>query len=52
MEKDTKRGSGEWRGCYSFKDITCDGDDASSSGSKRNGGLKMGETYYYYVRIG
>ncbi|KAL5354756.1 hypothetical protein ACLOAV_000845 [Pseudogymnoascus australis] len=48
MEKDARRGHREWRGCYSFKDITCDGDSASPA--KRNGGLKMGHTYYYYVR--
>lgn len=48
MEKDARRGHREWRGCYSFKDITCDGDSANLA--KRNGGLKMGQTYYYYVR--
>lgn len=48
MEKDARRGHREWRGCYSFKDITCDGDSANPS--KRDGGLKMGHTYYYYVR--
>ncbi|OBT78380.1 hypothetical protein VF21_02109 [Pseudogymnoascus sp. 05NY08] len=52
MEKDARRGHGEWRGCYSFKDITCDGDSANSANSaKRNGGLKMGHTYYYYYEI-
>ncbi|OBT55729.1 hypothetical protein VE04_03920 [Pseudogymnoascus sp. 24MN13] len=49
MEKDARRGHGEWRGCYSFKDIICDGDTANSA--KRNGGLKMGQTYYYYYEI-
>ncbi|OBT90281.1 hypothetical protein VE02_01256 [Pseudogymnoascus sp. 03VT05] len=49
MEKDARRGHGEWRGCYSFKDIICDGDSANSA--KRNGGLKMGHTYYYYYEI-
>jgi hypothetical protein len=48
MERDVRRGSGQWRGCYSFKDIICDGDGSSSP--RRNGGLKMGSTYYYYVR--
>lgn len=46
MERDSRRDRGQWRGCYSFKDITCDGD---TSTVKRNGGLKMGQTYYYYV---
>jgi hypothetical protein len=48
MEEDIRRGHGEWRGCYSFQDIICDGDTGNLS--KRNGGLKMGQTYYYYVR--
>jgi len=47
MERDIRRDRGQWRGCHSFKDITCDG----SNGARvnRNGGLKMGQTYYYYV---
>lgn len=48
MERDIKRSRGQWRGCYAFEDIICDGDGRSSS--KRTGGLKMGSTYYYYVR--
>jgi hypothetical protein len=49
MERDTRRDRGQWRGCYSFKDIICDGD--SGSVPKRNGGLKMGATYYYYYEL-
>ncbi|KAK5654177.1 hypothetical protein OQA88_7608 [Cercophora sp. LCS_1] len=49
MERDVRRDRGQWRGCYSFKDIICDGDGGSVP--KRNGGLKMGQTYYYYVSI-
>lgn len=48
MERDSRRDRGQWRGCYSFKDIVCDGD--AHGKPKRNGGLKMGHTYYYYVR--
>jgi hypothetical protein len=47
MERDTRRSRGQWRGCYAFTDIICDGDGDSSP--KRSGGLKMGSTYYYYV---
>ena len=47
MERDTRRASGQWRGCYAFEGITCDGDGESRP--KRTGGLKMGQTYYYYV---
>lgn len=48
MERDIRRDRGQWRGCHSFKDIICDGDEGSSP--RRDGGLKMGQTYYYYVR--
>lgn len=48
LERDIRRGRGQWRGCYAFEDIICDGDGGSSP--KRTGGLKMGSTYYYYVR--
>jgi hypothetical protein len=47
MERDSRRDRGQWRGCHSFKDIICDGDSTKMAG--RDGGLKMGQTYYYYV---
>jgi hypothetical protein len=47
MERDSRRGNGQWRGVHSFKDITCDGDGVRNP--KRNGGLKMGHDYWYYV---
>ena len=47
MERDTRRNRGQWRGCHAFKDIILDGDSRSTP--KRDGGLKMGQTYYYYV---
>ncbi|KAK1828492.1 hypothetical protein QBC39DRAFT_333325 [Podospora conica] len=49
MERDVRRDRGQWRGCYSFRDIICDGDHGSVP--KRNGGLKMGHTYYYYYEL-
>ncbi|KAM0272269.1 hypothetical protein ACHAQH_008741 [Verticillium albo-atrum] len=49
MERDVRRDRGQWRGCYSFKDIVCD--DDNGAGRKRNGGLKMGHTYYYYYEL-
>jgi len=49
MERDTRRSRSQWRGCYKFEDIICDGDGETSP--KRTGGLKMGSTYYYYVSI-
>ncbi|KAL2164688.1 hypothetical protein VTH06DRAFT_3905 [Thermothelomyces fergusii] len=49
MERDSRRDRGQWKGCYSFKDITCEGD--AGSVPKRNGGLKMGHTYYYYYEL-
>jgi hypothetical protein len=47
MERDARRDRGQWKGCYAFKDIVCDDDFGSRQ--KRNGGLKMGHSYYYYV---
>ncbi|KAJ6441660.1 aldehyde dehydrogenase [Purpureocillium lavendulum] len=49
MRRDVRRGRGQWRGCYSFKDIVCD--DVAPSTAPRNGGLKMGATYYYYYEL-
>ncbi|PFH55206.1 hypothetical protein XA68_10388 [Ophiocordyceps unilateralis] len=48
MKPDVRRGRGQWRGCYSFKDIICD-DEAAVT--RRDGGLKMGATYYYYYEV-
>jgi hypothetical protein len=50
MEKDTRIGEGHWRGCYTFTNIICDG-LVTLPGTARDGGLKMGGTYWYYVRI-
>jgi len=49
MERDSRKGFGHWTGCHTFKDIICDGDVDASSVSKRDGGLKQGGTYWYYV---
>ena len=50
MKRDLRKGSCFWSGCYSFKDIICDG-DLNNLSQKRSGGLKMGGTYWYYVSI-
>lgn len=47
MERDSRRDRRQWRGCYVFKDVIYDGERPGSS--RRNGGLKMGQPYYYYV---
>ena len=49
MERDVRRDRGQWKGCHSFKDISCDGEFGQPH--KRDGGLKMGHTYYYYVSL-
>lgn len=48
MQRDSRRGHGQWKGCHSFRDIFCDDKDLSKT---RSGGLSMGHTYYYYVRF-
>ncbi|KAG9245077.1 hypothetical protein BJ878DRAFT_37137 [Calycina marina] len=49
MERDIRRSRSQWRGCYKFEDIICDGD--GGAGLRRTGGLKMGSTYYYYYEL-
>ena len=51
MQRDSRIGKEHWRGCHSFKNIICDG-DLAKVGSVREGGLKMGGTYWYYVSGG
>lgn len=48
MQKDSRTGRGHWRGCHSFQNIICDGDSLNATES-RDGGLKMGGKYWYYV---
>ncbi|KAL6885305.1 hypothetical protein HDV57DRAFT_492625 [Trichoderma longibrachiatum] len=47
MERDSRRGHGQWRGCFAFQNVMYD--HGSSHHDKRSGGLKMGHTYFYYV---
>lgn len=49
MKKDSNAGSGHWRGCHSFTNIVCDGETVENADSARNGALKMGGRYWYYV---
>ncbi|KAL8918430.1 MAG: hypothetical protein Q9208_007335 [Pyrenodesmia sp. 3 TL-2023] len=48
--RDRQAGPGHWRGCHSFKKITCDGNDIDVSGG-REGALRMGVTYWYFYRL-
>ncbi|KAL8799410.1 MAG: hypothetical protein Q9200_007546, partial [Gallowayella weberi] len=50
LERDRQVGSGHWRGCHSFRNITCDGSHLDVT-ERRDGGLKMGGTYWYYYRL-
>ena len=43
-------GSGHWRGCHTFQNITCDGERSRKSTS-REGGLKMGGRYWYFYQL-
>ncbi|KAI0841581.1 hypothetical protein F5Y06DRAFT_293281 [Hypoxylon sp. FL0890] len=49
MERDTRRDRSQWRGCHTFNNIICDGDQVGKH--TREGGLKMGHTYYYYYEL-
>ena len=48
LTRDKRAGAGQWRGCHTFENITCDG-DLSNSTLQREGALMMGGTYWYYV---
>ncbi|OAP64373.1 hypothetical protein AYL99_00345 [Fonsecaea erecta] len=50
MQRDTRTGPEHWSGCHSFSDIICDG-DVTINGIPRQGGLKMGGTYWYYYKL-
>ncbi|KAI0480638.1 hypothetical protein GGR56DRAFT_284055 [Xylariaceae sp. FL0804] len=49
MERDVRRDRTQWRGCHTFDNIICDGDQVGHT--ERSGGLKMGRTYYYYYEL-
>ena len=48
MKRDSRLGAEHWTGCYNFENIICDGHAEQIFGT-RQGGLKMGGTYWYYV---
>ncbi|KAK5055335.1 hypothetical protein LTR84_013085 [Exophiala bonariae] len=50
MQRDSRTGQEHWSGCHSFSNIICDG-DPQPSGTPRDGGLKMGGTYWYYYKL-
>ncbi|OAX79675.1 hypothetical protein ACJ72_06005 [Emergomyces africanus] len=50
MEKDSRIGRGHWKGCHTFTNIICDGETNSYSPG-RDGGLRMGGTYWYYYQL-
>ncbi|QSS54969.1 hypothetical protein I7I53_02705 [Histoplasma capsulatum var. duboisii H88] len=50
MEKDSRIGRGHWKGCHTFTNIICDGETKPPTPG-RNGGLRMGGTYWYYYQL-
>ena len=50
MTRDVRIGRRHWRGCFSFSHIICDGEPAEEVVC-REGGLKMGGKYWYYVSM-
>ncbi|KAL7806924.1 hypothetical protein V8C26DRAFT_424035 [Trichoderma gracile] len=49
MERDSRRGHGQWRGCFAFQNVMYD--HGRPDHQKRSGGLKMGHTYFYYYEV-
>ena len=50
MQRDARLGPEHWSGCHNFHNIIFDG-IAGNVGTGRDGGLKMGGTYWYYVSV-
>ena len=50
MSKDLQSGSEYWSGCFNFTNIICDGRPSEVMRS-RDGGLKMGGTYWYHYKV-
>lgn len=50
MIKDLQLGSEYWSGCFNFTNIICDGRPSDVMRS-RDGGLKMGGTYWYHYKV-
>ena len=50
MQRDSRIGRDHWSGCHSFSNIICDGKNLSDN-QPREGGLKMGGTYWYYYKL-
>ncbi|KGM91710.1 uncharacterized protein PADG_12168 [Paracoccidioides brasiliensis Pb18] len=50
MERDSRIGKGYWKGCHTFTNIICDG-EINALPPGRDGGLRMGGTYWYYYLI-
>ena len=50
MKRDSRVGQDHWSGCHRFSDIICDG-NLEVDRKSRDGGLKMGGTYWYFYRL-
>lgn len=50
MLRDTRIGPEHWSGCHNFSNIICDGHLRLDT-QPRQGGLKMGGTYWYYYKL-
>jgi hypothetical protein len=50
MARDSRIGPEHWSGCHSFSNIICDGTPQTER-QPRDGGLKMGGTYWYYYKL-
>ena len=50
MQRDSRIGPEHWSGCHKFSNIFFDG-TRKPDGKTREGGLKMGGTYWYYYKL-
>ncbi|RMD41065.1 hypothetical protein DV735_g4063, partial [Chaetothyriales sp. CBS 134920] len=51
LQRDSRIGPEHWSGCHKFSNIIFDGASDHSGYLPRDGGLKMGGTYWYYYKL-
>ncbi|RMZ78398.1 hypothetical protein DV738_g3914, partial [Chaetothyriales sp. CBS 135597] len=51
LQRDSRIGPEHWSGCHKFSNIIFDGERDDRGYLPRDGGLKMGGTYWYYYKL-
>ncbi|RMZ88507.1 hypothetical protein DV736_g4263, partial [Chaetothyriales sp. CBS 134916] len=51
LQRDSRIGLEHWSGCHKFSNIIFDGESDDADYLPRDGGLRMGGTYWYYYKL-